>query len=321
MRIFIIIIVVVTITFGWRVFIDPGHGGPGAAKYSNNGGGHNAGQGSLGPNRELTEQWVNLEISSSTMLKYSNAYYTVTMSRFQWEDDYSLAERVYNANVTFYAHIFLSVHHNGLPLNDQGTETFFCRDYGNPNSGRLAINVKDWLIWAFGYYDRGAKDDYEALQLHLYVCRYTTMPAENAEASNLYNEDEEDLMEYNLAHRESEAWGHFYGGDDFFTGIEEKYLNAINQRTEVFELIPNPANKFIVLEMLVPSKENIDVRIHDANGRLVNEFSISPEQTPHCRIKWDLRNQFSKRIPSGIYFFKLKTGNLVSLKKAIISGD
>jgi N-acetylmuramoyl-L-alanine amidase len=50
----------ISVTYGWDyVCIDPGHGGPGAQKFKNNGDGY----GTLGYRDSLSEQWINLQVA------------------------------------------------------------------------------------------------------------------------------------------------------------------------------------------------------------------------------------------------------------------
>jgi len=118
-----------------RVYIDPGHGGPGAEKYTYNGYGHNNNNGAVGPYYELTEQWINLQVAFQVKylietdwnpLHWFIIWEYVGMSRDIDTTDISLKERADSANAAEATH-YISIHHNGFPvLADQGTEVYWC---------------------------------------------------------------------------------------------------------------------------------------------------------------------------------------------------
>lgn len=62
------------------ICIDPGHGGLGAGRYWENGGGKNGHYGSMGPHG-LTEQWINLEVAKE--LRWREGFF----SKFSYCND------------------------------------------------------------------------------------------------------------------------------------------------------------------------------------------------------------------------------------------
>lgn len=71
----------------------------------------------------------------------------------------------------------------------------------------LAEALQPELVAAFGYNDRGVKEDYTAnpAQGHLTVLRQTEIIAALTEASFIDNQNEENLMAYDPDHRLDEA--------------------------------------------------------------------------------------------------------------------
>lgn len=100
---------------------------------------------------------------------------TVVMTR-DADETVSLASRVSMANEAD-ADLFVSIHHNSG--GGRGTETFY---YGDGPSysvqGRaLALELQARVVDALGTRDRGIHADEDWLGYHLYVLRYTRMPA------------------------------------------------------------------------------------------------------------------------------------------------
>ena len=176
---------------GHVVAIDPGHGGsdPGARDY-------------YAVNGETCpylfgcpdEKDLNLEAAlwARDLLELRGA--TVVMTR-DADETVSLASRVAIANDAD-AELFVSVHHNSC-CGGEGTESFYY-GYGATYSAQgraLASELQDRVVAALGTHDRGIHADRDWLGYHLYVLRYTQMPAALVEVA--FMDDEED---YAAAH-------------------------------------------------------------------------------------------------------------------------
>ena len=102
------------------VCIDPGHGGPDASMYGPNG----DNRGSHGPNLNLSEQWVNLDVAYSLAVHFDNEGISCQMTREEEQEYVSLQRRASLANVWNATH-FISIHHNGNGPTTQGTEVYW----------------------------------------------------------------------------------------------------------------------------------------------------------------------------------------------------
>ena len=106
-------------------------------------------------------------------------------------------------------------------------------------------------------------------------------------------------------------------------GVEEnKKLQVASYKLQVH---PNPFTQKTVIELSVGqgfSLANLKVcptiQIYDLAGRLVKSFSIPNCQSPITKIIWDGEDDDKKRLPSGIYFVKLKIGDKFSQTKKLL---
>ncbi|MEE9430695.1 MAG: sugar-binding protein [Melioribacteraceae bacterium] len=78
---------------------------------------------------------------------------------------------------------------------------------------------------------------------------------------------------------------------------------------------PNPFNPNTVINFAVPKTENVHIQIFNSLGQLVitlvNEIRASGEH----KIVWDGKDTNGKSVTSGIYLYKIETGEFTSIKK------
>lgn len=98
------------------------------------------------------------------------------------------------------------------------------------------------------------------------------------------------------------------------TGI----VNIDNNKLVInnFELkqnYPNPFNPSTNIEFSISKKTNIDLTIYDINGRKISKLINSILETGNYKVQWN-----AEIYPSGVYFYKLSSGNSVITKKMIL---
>lgn len=132
-------------TYPHNICIDPGHGGPTAQKYGDNG----DGLGSYGYQDSLSEQWINLQVAYALQDSFWYGHcpqypgQSVVMTRLGETDiDPPPVGWRWRIKVSNYGNAgtpvneFISIHHNGFPPGAvQGTETFWCNLETTVDSG------------------------------------------------------------------------------------------------------------------------------------------------------------------------------------------
>jgi N-acetylmuramoyl-L-alanine amidase len=218
-----------------QVVVDPGHGGPDASKYGPNGDGAGT-DGPLPSGQKLSEEWVNLQVAF--VLKDSIDWYCMhpgyaLMTRIAETEGVELAERARRANLANCdfspefcgSEEFISVHHNGLPLDSQGVETFWCnydsvwiegikydRDQTDVLARKIYYKLRDSLSYP-PYTPRGYKINC------FQVLSSTTMASTLSEGTNMHNDSEAILFDDpNLQHVKKEA-------NEIFRGWRSYYKN------------------------------------------------------------------------------------------------
>ena len=91
---------------------------------------------------------------------------------------------------------------------------------------------------------------------------------------------------------------------------------------EVFELsqnFPNPFNPNTQIEFVLGKDELISLNIFDIKGRLINSL-INNVNYPagYHNLAWDGKNTIGKKVPSGMYIYKLMSENQTIMRKMVL---
>ena len=101
-----------------------------------------------------------------------------------------------------------------------------------------------------------------------------------------------------------------------FTDIITNVMTSGNKLSYDFSLsqnYPNPFNPTTTIEYDIPTTSNVIIEVFDILGRKI-AILLNKEQTPgHYRTEFN-----GSKLNSGIYFYKIKAGNLIQTKKMIL---
>jgi hypothetical protein len=80
---------------------------------------------------------------------------------------------------------------------------------------------------------------------------------------------------------------------------------------------PNPFSSRTEIRMFVPGRGGYVVTIHDLGGRLIRRFEgLAPEGT--ARVLWDGTDDQRKPVAPGVYFYRVRTGDLEISKRMVL---
>jgi hypothetical protein len=104
---------------------------------------------------------------------------------------------------------------------------------------------------------------------------------------------------------------HFFG---IFVGVEEGVVGM--DVPKVFGLsqsYPNPCGSQAVIRYQVPRKSEVDLRVYDASGRLVDVLLDGEVAPGYYSLRLDTQGYVS-----GVYFYRLRAGGKLFTKKMIV---
>ncbi|MCX7995611.1 MAG: T9SS type A sorting domain-containing protein, partial [candidate division WOR-3 bacterium] len=120
------------------------------------------------------------------------------------------------------------------------------------------------------------------------------------------------------------GWGDYSCLEKVFVrnvGIEAKCENNLTNSLS-FAVLPNPFQGRCLIKIQIPDQagQNFNLEIFDVSGRIVKSFNPRI-QNQETFIIWDAKDDAGFRLPSGIYFIKLETGNLMMVEKVVLLQD
>jgi len=105
---------------------------------------------------------------------------------------------------------------------------------------------------------------------------------------------------------------------DVTTAVDEQWNNLIPDQNELFQNYPNPFNSSTFIYYRVKDAAPVSLEVYDILGNrirtLVNGYKLAGYYTD----RWDSKDDNGRQVPSGIYFYTLKTNNYNHTKKLVL---
>jgi hypothetical protein len=122
----------------------------------------------------------------------------------------------------------------------------------------------------------------------------------------------DELAIYNRVLRENEV-------KKLVTNISknELFSKHVPTHTELINNYPNPFNPQTTIQYSVPKGKKISLRIFDIRGRKIRTLVNCFHSPGYYEKKWDSKDEYGAKVPSGLYFYQLK-GEGVNLNKKML---
>ena len=103
----------------------------------------------------------------------------------------------------------------------------------------------------------------------------------------------------------------------------EVTLRVLPKKSALLQNFPNPFNPETWIPYQLAEGSDVVIRIYNVAGQLVRELELNYKRAGFYidRTKaayWDGRNSAGESVASGVYFYQIKAGKFVSLKKLVI---
>jgi len=95
--------------------------------------------------------------------------------------------------------------------------------------------------------------------------------------------------------------------------------NTIEQtKNYLHQNYPNPFNPTTIISYQLPENSKVELAIYNLKGQKVKQLVSDQLSAGQHSVVWDGKDNNNKSVSSGIYFYKLKSGNFETTKKMIL---
>jgi hypothetical protein len=104
------------------------------------------------------------------------------------------------------------------------------------------------------------------------------------------------------------------GVDDFIDETNEDILSV----TTLSGNYPNPFNPETTISFNIANQTNVELNVYNLKGQKVKTLINDKLSKGAHKVVWDGKNSSGQKVSSGVYFYRLKTPKLVSVKKMLL---
>ena len=87
----------------------------------------------------------------------------------------------------------------------------------------------------------------------------------------------------------------------------------IPKEFKLYTNYPNPFNPTTIIKFDIPKEIHVKIVIYDIQGKTIQTLLESKVNAGKYEIEWNGTNY-----PSGVYFYKMETGEYTSVKKMVL---
>jgi flagellar hook assembly protein FlgD len=88
--------------------------------------------------------------------------------------------------------------------------------------------------------------------------------------------------------------------------------------TALLGAYPNPFTGSTLIQYQVKGNHDVTIEIYNIKGQLIKKLVQESKATGMNTVSWNGTNENEQAVPSGVYFYKMKSGNFSSTKKVIL---
>ncbi|MCK4653050.1 MAG: T9SS type A sorting domain-containing protein, partial [Candidatus Cloacimonetes bacterium] len=123
-----------------------------------------------------------------------------------------------------------------------------------------------------------------------------------------------------IAYFDQNAYDLEYASPIIPVGIEDEMTTCTDNSSIVLTNYPNPFNPTTTISFSLTTEitENTELIIYNMKGQKVKSLVNEKLDAGAHHVLWDGKDDQNKPVSSGIYFYKMKSGNYTSTKKMIL---
>jgi len=93
---------------------------------------------------------------------------------------------------------------------------------------------------------------------------------------------------------------------------------AIPTDYRLFPNYPNPFNPITTIEYHLPEATSVTLEIYNLLGQRVKTLVDDYQQAGSWRVVWDARDEYGRKVSSGMYIYRLRTDKATMMQKMLL---
>jgi len=106
--------------------------------------------------------------------------------------------------------------------------------------------------------------------------------------------------------------------DGAFEYSKEVEIELTPETFSLSQSYPNPFNPSTTIEYQLPNSAQVTLSVYNSLGQLVNTLVNEEKDAGYYQAVWNGNDNHGNQVASGIYFYRLQTGNFINTKKMIL---
>lgn len=86
----------------------------------------------------------------------------------------------------------------------------------------------------------------------------------------------------------------------------------------LYQNYPNPFNTSTKIKYGLPERSYVSIKVYDVKGNVVTDLADEEKEMGFYELVWDGRNRIGELVSSGIYYFRIKAGDFMCVKKGLL---
>lgn len=103
-----------------------------------------------------------------------------------------------------------------------------------------------------------------------------------------------------------------------FPLLEKNSSDALPVTAALGRAYPNPFNPTVSLDFVLPAAGDVGLFVYDVNGRLVRRLVMEEKPPGAHTAVWNARDDAGEAVSTGVYFVRLRFGNVVDTRKIVL---
>ncbi len=109
------------------------------------------------------------------------------------------------------------------------------------------------------------------------------------------------------------------GKSKFFGPISVTGITPVPAEFTLSQNYPNPFNPETTLEYQLPEKCFVSIKIYTLLGQEIKELLEEYQSPGRWTVKWNGTDNFGRKVPSGIYLFRMKASSYTEIRKMTLT--